>query len=71
MEERERIMSERCGGEVTIRDGCSEATLAASLDLEEGSSVDFWERIQVEETSSANVPRWVKGQLRGQLGWRE
>lgn len=49
MEKRERIMSESCSGEVTIRDGCSEATLAASLDLEEGSSEDFWERIQVEQ----------------------
>lgn len=60
-------MRESCSGEVTIRDGCSEATLAASLDLEEGSSEDFWERIQVEQTTSANIPRWVKGQLRGQL----
>lgn len=60
-------MRESCSGEVTIRDSCSEATLAASLDLEEGSSEDFWERIQVEQTTSANIPRWVKGQLRGQL----
>ena len=42
--------------------------MAASLDLEEESSVDFWERMQVEETTSAKVSRWVKEQLRGQLG---
>lgn len=42
--------------------------MAASLDLEEESNVDFWERIQVEETTSAKVPRWVNEQLRGQLG---
>ena len=31
-------------GEVAITDSCSEATLAARLDLEEGSRVDFWEK---------------------------
>lgn len=66
MEKRIQGMMSEGGGGIAIRDSCSEATLAARLDWEEGSRVDFWEKKQAEETASAKVLRWGKEQLWGQ-----